>query len=390
MFARRLPIIFLILTLVSPGSLRAYPVISASFNNRTAATGACLQPLAKSASSYLSKYKIRVRSGTKGQGKTVNASSGSDANLENSVAKIIQRVESLGGGGAFGPLKGLQVWSIPDLDISARHTGQGLIIKTSNNKNIALVAHELGHQVGNSSGWYSRYNKAVPSSCHFSDYSRASHGFGARNEEFAEAFSIFLTNPSYLKNGSNACQDAYKFFSKQMFGGRESDCQGGGGDDTDEGLMMASAQGPHVHGDTCDHDPGQQNRADLAETSRYLETAAHTQETADHESGSGSGSGKSAFGSTINMNMIGSMAVQFLPVLTSFLQAKSQQKAIQEMYGVPNLLQSSGLATTPTNITAPATTVTPINLENIVPTVDTTTPDSGSIGPSVTTPSEGR
>lgn len=379
--------LLLILTLAPPRPARAYPVISASFNNRTAATGACLSPLGKPASSYLAKYKIRVRNGTKGKGKTVDPASGSDASLTNSVAKIIQRVESLGGGSSFGPLNGLTVWSVPDLDISARHTGQGLVIKTEHNKNIALVAHELGHQVGNSKGWYGRYNQAVSTPCQYSDYSRANHGFGARNEEFAEVFSIFLTNPSYLKNGSEACQDAYKFFSRQMFGGRESDCSGGGGDPAEADVMLASAQ-TSAGGDTCDEDPSRRNHADLAETSRYLETAAHAQETADSELESKQGSGGGAFGSTMNMNTIGTMAIQFMPILTAYFQAKSQQKAIQNMYGVPNLMQSTSLSTGSTTLTAPPPVVTPIDLDNLVPTVSTPE-ENGVIGPS-SSPSTGR
>lgn len=382
MTSRLVPTIPLLLTLAWPGSLRAYPVISASFNNSTAATGACLDPLSKPPSAYLARYNIRVRKGTKGEGKSVNTASGSDTALEKSVARVIQRVESLGGGSSFSPLKGLNVWSVPDLDISARHTGQGLIIQTANNKNVALVAHELGHQVGNSKGWYGRYNAAVSEPCKYSDYSRANHGFGARNEEFAEVFSIFLTNPSYLTKGTDACKSAYKFFSQQMFGGRDSTCRGGdGSDDSDSGLMLASAQ-TQAQGNDCDEDPAARNRKDLAETSRYLETAAHTQETADHEARSGSGG--SAFGSTLNMNTIGTMVVQFMPVVTAFFQAKSQQKAIQNMYGVPNLMPSTGLSTTlPANVIAPTTTVTPIDLDQIVPTVDSS-PDNGSIVPSDT------
>lgn len=87
------------------------------------------------------------------------------------------------------------------------------------------MLHELAHKIGNSrypngGTYYTRYSERV-GKCHFSNY-----GTKNRNEQFAEAFTAFLTHPELLSKGSDACQRAYSFFADQVFkkNGRLASC----------------------------------------------------------------------------------------------------------------------------------------------------------------------
>lgn len=78
--------------------------------------------------------------------------------------------------------------------------------------NIALIAHELGHQVGNGGGFQSGYEAAVPSSCRLTTYAGSN-----RREEFAEVFAAYVTNPSIFQGKGQNCEKAFKFLT-ELFG----------------------------------------------------------------------------------------------------------------------------------------------------------------------------
>jgi hypothetical protein len=80
-------------------------------------------------------------------------------------------------------------------------------------QNVAQLVHELGHFIGNN-GAYDQYRQAMNGHyCSVSSYSNSRF-----NEQFAEVFAAFVTNPTLIKNNSSSgCRLAYQFFSKQLF-----------------------------------------------------------------------------------------------------------------------------------------------------------------------------
>lgn len=85
---------------------------------------------------------------------------------------------------------------------------------------VAQHVHEYAHLIGNQ-GTYSKYAKAVGSSgkCMASNYSKRGKaiGSGHTGEEFAEAFTAFVTDPGALlksKRTPIACKKAFDFFVK--------------------------------------------------------------------------------------------------------------------------------------------------------------------------------
>lgn len=85
--------------------------------------------------------------------------------------------------------------------------------------NAALLAHEMGHLIGNSPGpegltWYRHYFAAVPEACHFTEYAAAGFENGKRNEEFAEVFAAYMTGTKTLRA---RCGEAFKFMRHRLF-----------------------------------------------------------------------------------------------------------------------------------------------------------------------------
>ncbi len=88
------------------------------------------------------------------------------------------------------------------------------------------MIHEQGHRIGNNGGLYPKYNKAVPKKfrCKITTYCTCEsgknkkgcvpHDHDSRNEEFAEAYEIFVVEPEYLKE---VCPRSYDFFANTVF-----------------------------------------------------------------------------------------------------------------------------------------------------------------------------
>lgn len=204
----------------------------ATFRNPTAVSGKCVENLEKPAQAILSSKKINVRNGTFVGSKKVSPTGGADADLSENVARIVQRIDSLTGGAGLPAVNGMVVWKVPNLDILARQTDQGLTMSSESVNNLANIAHELGHKVGNDQSpkspytWYGLYKKNVPGACTFTHYCRAS-GTNPRQEEFAEVFAAYLTHPQMLLSGGPACVQAFNFLRANMFKAKDTSCANG-------------------------------------------------------------------------------------------------------------------------------------------------------------------
>lgn len=137
------------------------------------------------------------------------------------VARILAEVERLYG----KPFPGFVNFAL-DVDPSFRILGLQSFDKdlkrqkvtVTESENVALLAHEMGHLVGNSprageATWYDAYFAAV-SPCHFTEYAAAGADSGKRNEEFAEVFAAYITGSRTLRK---KCPEAYDFMRKVLF-----------------------------------------------------------------------------------------------------------------------------------------------------------------------------
>lgn len=83
---------------------------------------------------------------------------------------------------------------------------------------VSHMIHELGHQLGNESmpsgeTYYQAYNRLVSGFCEVTMYSNDNS-----NEQFAEAFSTFVTYPELLRDATDPiCKRAYAFFATDVF-----------------------------------------------------------------------------------------------------------------------------------------------------------------------------
>lgn len=143
------------------------------------------------------------------------------ASEKEALAKVIYTVESLGDG-SFEYHKGAHyrfgnIWGPSRFDgryIQINPGGQNM--KALDNKsqggrdNHGVIAHELGHFIGHK-GLYTEYRREVGGGCHVSKYSKKRF-----NEEFADVFAAYVTNPDLLKNKGPYCDLAIKFFDKKF------------------------------------------------------------------------------------------------------------------------------------------------------------------------------
>lgn len=133
-----------------------------------------------------------------------------------SVAIGVQQIELLGGPTAW-LLKGVK-YRFPKRKSYSEYDGEHINMGANyNDGNVAHVMHELGHYIGNTNGFYERYKAAVEP-CYVSRYSRTSWAADRyRNEEFAEVWAAFVTNPGLLTmSRQESCRNAYKFFESQF------------------------------------------------------------------------------------------------------------------------------------------------------------------------------
>ena len=181
-------------------------------------------------------------------GVTVSGAQGDEQTL---IDSTIARINALAGNGGLRQLRGLQIrvrdtmgrprrdgGCLPASQLSgaveiARRCAPGARVQENNiigNFGTGLLAHEIGHYVGNRGG----YN-GYPVGCHISQYtthtlSGRRHAPGTqRNEEFAEVFAAYVLQPERLRQYPG-CQAAFNHM-RRMFGGRDpgNDCGSGQG-----------------------------------------------------------------------------------------------------------------------------------------------------------------
>ena len=104
-----------------------------------------------------------------------------------------------------------------------------IVVGLKGSEFVNIYIHELSHKVGNSekngSKIYSQYNEFVTKRCLLTQYSKASHGNGVRNEEFAEAFTGYLLMPKELLSGGAGCKMAHDFFAQRLFPAQRHVCK---------------------------------------------------------------------------------------------------------------------------------------------------------------------
>jgi hypothetical protein len=147
-----------------------------------------------------------------------------------SVGTTLTWIERLNGGKPFQyaiPREGYGVRFREKKGNSAQKLGEIAINRNgalNYGENIAQLAHEIGHLVGNN-GLYAQYREAIghtkrhPKFCRVSGYSD-----DKANEQFAEVFAAFVTRPELIRdNKSDTCKKAYAFFKKVFANGGLAD-----------------------------------------------------------------------------------------------------------------------------------------------------------------------
>lgn len=196
-----------------------------------AANGDCLPGMRQSISKTIKKSRVRPytgktsRQGATNQRKLTNRS---DDRLE-ALAKVVGAIQQIGNK-SFSAHKGVKVifgstWGpsrrLPDhIQLNPGNQNTRPMRRTSHGgtDNMALIAHEIGHQVGNTQKLYSKYFKAVKA-CNITNY--AKNRTRGRKEEFAEVFAAYISNPSLFNGKGSNCKKAFKFFANE-FGERNA------------------------------------------------------------------------------------------------------------------------------------------------------------------------
>lgn len=148
------------------------------------------------------------------------------------VAEIVSMMSSLAGK-KLTIFKGTEVIYNPKMDIVARQTNGPIELSAEGMGIKAVYVHEIGHVVGNAKNergqtYYQAYNSKVTMPCYPTQYSMVSHGYGRRNEEFAEVMTAYLLAPDMLLTGGQYCRQAYDFFRSELFTASYHRCEESG------------------------------------------------------------------------------------------------------------------------------------------------------------------
>ena len=96
----------------------------------------------------------------------------------------------------------------------------------SGDTTVKHFTHELGHVIGQSNNNYAAYAKAPK--CDITTYCSANHGFGARNEEFAEVAASYILAPDKLRSVCGPTVDWLEANGIFKRDGSKGACKGGG------------------------------------------------------------------------------------------------------------------------------------------------------------------
>lgn len=156
----------------------------------------------------------------------VNVRGTMNGGTRDTVGGVLARIKQLGGGPHL--FRGHLNVNVHNGGRPTRGGGSSCASFSSGNSTVELVqncrgpsdwkstaahlAHEIGHVVGQN-GFYNSYASNTPK-CMITHYCGASHGYGSRNEEFAEVFATYLHAPNSLKT---ACPKAFEFMRTYVF-----------------------------------------------------------------------------------------------------------------------------------------------------------------------------
>jgi len=199
-------------------------------SNVQSANGDCLPGATASINTIIKRNKVRPYTGDTSRSGSRNLrtlASTSDDRLQ-SLAMVLGTIEQIGRTD-FSAQKNVKIVFGRKAQSSRRlsdhiqlnpgnqNTRPMRSTKYGGTDNMGLIAHELGHEVGNNQNFYSRYFKAV-GPCNITRYAKSrSRG---RREEFAEVFAAYITNPSLFQNRGRNCTKAFEFF-KTAFNERD-------------------------------------------------------------------------------------------------------------------------------------------------------------------------
>ena len=189
-----------------------------------AANGRCLTPLTEHPDVVFRRNNIQIEGDVE------------VAELQ-ALAEVVTAVEKIGDGGfslhrnarfRFGNVWGVSRYRGGVIQINpGRQSSREMDDKRYGGRNNrALLAHELGHYVGQR-GPYRAYLSAVPrrdgTGCMISGYASK-----RRTEEFAEVFAAFVTNRNLFKDKGLQCTDAFSFMIEAFGaeGGLPTHCDG--------------------------------------------------------------------------------------------------------------------------------------------------------------------
>lgn len=256
-----------------PGIAQASDASFVKFN-ATARSGACT-PRLSAAEAEAVLRRNNVRSPTASPAETM------------ALARGIRQLELLSGGRPSPYATGVTFVFNTEKNYSQQYANR--IVMSRNNSagtaNVGYLMHELGHQAGNR-GLYAAYKKAVPSRkgtagrCMVTSYCGKDYAVHReRNEEFAEVWAAYITNPAMLKAKGGPCLAAYNFFQSKVFpNGQATPCHGKGAGGGLASWQPGGSADPNVCIDERPNSRG--NWRDIRALGERIGDSAHAQENA--------------------------------------------------------------------------------------------------------------
>ncbi|MGH1469228.1 MAG: hypothetical protein ACRBBP_10170 [Bdellovibrionales bacterium] len=195
--------------------------------NESAGTGSCL-PVDNPLSDPFSTLRRNDVRANRGSG-SATIDDPNDSRVQ-ALARATKTIDEIGNG-EFSLHRGVGVHFLDEWGASSQTSATRINIRKQNQNqagtgttdggqhNCAGIVHELGHKIGNSSQdgstIYAQYNRAVSSRCRLSGYSSST--VRGRNEEFAENFAAYITNPGFFAGKGTHCESSFNFFAN-LFG----------------------------------------------------------------------------------------------------------------------------------------------------------------------------
>jgi hypothetical protein len=146
------------------------------------------------------------------------------------LGKAVQQINSMSGD-RTPQIRGTRVEFNNRRSVSRQKSTNPPVIEICRNGhshlgNVGLLAHELGHLIGNQNNarMYSQYKSRVNPKCCLTRYACSNSNRQPRNEEFAEVFASFISNPSLAENAGGSCAAALSYFKGAFKNGAQAGC----------------------------------------------------------------------------------------------------------------------------------------------------------------------